>query len=373
MNQLKKFTEKHPAGSIYELLRFLSEDSQEDYIFRGQTKDYEFLIPSMFRQGLTRISQMDGWVPISNDHYNLTLSDRDRAKAMVRSALMRSLGKGIGNIIAQQYGLASETVDISDNPKIAAFFATRSYPYYSHYKGTPENPTGVIYRFRKWPPPRNLEFLELTMHIMSLDYDSVIKKLWFKNRVALPALANKNDVDTLKQLSLYFETYGATEADMQTTHNRLHCSAVLKLYKSLRRRYAKDKPKLTRSRLANQQGGFMYPIIWHRCIRPTSISLVPTHWPGEYYGIPDLVAIKDIVAVNNLKSAPDFEGFHFYHSADTILGLEREFLWPSTTEDQMKRYVTDLAQEVARQYLSDYNTKVDDPNLGLVDPGFFDT
>lgn len=51
----------------------------------------------------------------------------------------------MGNLIGQQYGLSSLCLDATENVKVAAFFATRSYPEYS---GGPQEGVGAIYRFR---------------------------------------------------------------------------------------------------------------------------------------------------------------------------------------------------------------------------------
>jgi hypothetical protein len=36
----------------------------------------------------------------------------------------------VGNLLSQQYGVTSDGFDITADPRIAAFFATRKYPTY---------------------------------------------------------------------------------------------------------------------------------------------------------------------------------------------------------------------------------------------------
>lgn len=366
------FSSNEPAGSISELLHFLLSNTPERYIFRGQTRDYPHLIPSRFRQGLSGAPANNGWIGLDNDKHNAELSDRDRVKSMVRRGLMQTLGKGLGNIIAQQYGLASETIDVTESHFIAAFFATRSFPSYSHYTGSEENRVGVIYRFQRWPKPRDFPHLEGMMSVMSLDNYQGIKKTWFRRRVALPALAYQGNKDAIKRLNDYFEENGAREDDMQTNHARVHFSDLVDIYEGVLCSDGSPHPNLKVSRMAAQRGGFMYPVVWHRCIHPTKLTLKQADWEGEYFAFPDLIAIRDSVAVHDLKGCPDFEAFFFKHGPATIDSVTREQLWPDRNSDPVRVFVEDLSEKIGVEYLADYTTTVGDPETGLVDPGYYD-
>jgi hypothetical protein len=143
------FNSLNPARSIRELLDHLLAEDHEKYLYRGQTKNYSTLLPSRFRGGVTDRKLDYDWIGVDNAKSNLILTDRDRVRSMVRSKLMRTLGKGLGNIIGQQYGMGSEVVDVTECPKIAAFFATRSYPAYEHFRGNENSRCGVVYRMRR--------------------------------------------------------------------------------------------------------------------------------------------------------------------------------------------------------------------------------
>jgi hypothetical protein len=366
------FDYNEPSENISELLAFLLNDAPEQYVFRGQTTDYSHLLPSQFRKCLSGASDQDGWLGLDNNKYNAKLSDRDRVKSKVRLELMKILGKGLGNIIAQQYGLGSETIDITEAPEIAAFFATKTYPSYCHYLGSDENPTGVIYRFKKWPKPRHFVHLEDMMSVMSLDGYQGINKVWFRRRVALPALLSRNNTNLLDHLQDYFEKSGAREGDMQTNHARVHFSGLVDIYESILRSDGSHYPDLKVSRMAAQRGGFMYPVVWHWCIHPASFNLTESDWEGEYFATPDLIAIRNSVAVHDLKKCPDLETFYFKHQATSFDTLTREELWPNKANDPLRHFVEDLASKVGAEYLSDYSISVADPEKGLIDPGYYD-
>lgn len=73
--------------------------------------------------------------------------------------LVATVGSGLGNLLAQQFGLGSECVDVTEVPTIAAFFATRRWPEYAHHDGPG---IGVIYRFRE-PQTKFLRTGSLTL------------------------------------------------------------------------------------------------------------------------------------------------------------------------------------------------------------------
>ncbi|WP_316158321.1 MULTISPECIES: FRG domain-containing protein [unclassified Bradyrhizobium] len=364
------FSLLNPARSIRELLDYLLAEDHEKYLYRGQTKDYSTLLPSRFRRGVTDRKLDYDWISVDSTKSNLSLTDRDRVKSMVRRKLMRTHGKGLGNIIAQQYGMGSEVVDVTECPKIAAFFATRAYPAYDHFGGNENNGYGVVYRIRRWPQIRNVAHLEDTVHVMELKDFKGKEVVWFKNRVALPALTISGDAETVAMLEKYFKKYGSMEADMNTAHARVTFSNVIDIAEPLGTAHGGSLPDLSNSRLARQRGGLLYPLIWHRCLHPTRVKLSRNGNKDEYFATPDLVAIKDIVAVHDLKGAPDFEAFYFRHGSNIITEYAPDYLWPNLAIDRAYQYVAEVSAEVGARYLSDYGVSVHDAVHGLVDPGY---
>lgn len=142
---MKLFDSDHPAENIYELLSFLRAERQPRDLFRGQVRDYPALVPSSYRPGLSKSSAEGHLITLDEDRIVKTRDERSTIKWRVLNLLIAEVGIGIGNLLAQQYGLDSECIDVTDDPTIAAFFATRKWPKYEHYS---ERGLGVIYRWR---------------------------------------------------------------------------------------------------------------------------------------------------------------------------------------------------------------------------------
>ena len=67
VNGTGRFSPLDPAPSIHELVTFLLQDKPDQYLFRGQTDDYPYLLPSTFRRGAVERVPRGGWVRVSND------------------------------------------------------------------------------------------------------------------------------------------------------------------------------------------------------------------------------------------------------------------------------------------------------------------
>jgi hypothetical protein len=157
-------TYEKPASDIRQLLEFLQGDNPEKYLFRGQTRDYPTAIPSAYRTAVVKGTEQDAVVGIDPNQCHATLTERTAVKFDVLNLLISILGKGVGNIVAQQYGLTSEALDMTDDPTIAAYFATRTYPSYEHFSGSTEVPIGVVYRFPKRSPLWNKTILDFATY-----------------------------------------------------------------------------------------------------------------------------------------------------------------------------------------------------------------
>jgi hypothetical protein len=368
-NAGRRFSFKRPASSIGELLAFLEADSPERYLFRGQDSDYDYLIPSRFRRGAVEKLPREGWVRVSNDTANDAMSLRQNVQAKVRSALMQRLGKGIGNIVAQQYGLGSETVDLTESPRAAAFFATRSYPTYDHFPGSQGRRLGVIYRIPKRQGPSSLESLDATMLSMGLK-NPVGGVIWFGTRVAIPALVNDGDVESLQMLQSYFAEHGGARADLFTMNVRINHATLEEFYLTMRLDGVDVRAGLERSRWGRQTGGLFFPIIWHRCFIPARFDTRPGPSADRVLATPPLIAIRDIVAVNDMCTAAGFETFYFRHGPERLDGLTREYLWPGPDEDPLLAYVERVCRDVAADYIDTTCADLYDPLTGLIDRGY---
>ena len=139
------FDKNEPAENINVLTEYLKKNHKHYYIYRGQTKDYNTLLPSFYRNKIDPIcpktsNRFNHF--ISYDHINDSI--RNKAKRVTMNKLTANLGKSFGNVLAQQYGVNSECLDITSDPSVAAFFATHQYPHYKDVAETDD--LGVIYR-----------------------------------------------------------------------------------------------------------------------------------------------------------------------------------------------------------------------------------
>ena len=85
--------------------------------------------------------------------------------------LMKNFGKSLGNVLAQQYGINSECLDITSDIDVAAFFATHTWPHYD--KVHTSDRLGVIYRIPCSPyKPLQHAGIELDLSAVYLSNDN---------------------------------------------------------------------------------------------------------------------------------------------------------------------------------------------------------
>ena len=109
------FDKSAPAENINMLIEYLKKNHKNYYVYRGQTKDYNTLLPSFYRDKISpiRLETSNGFNHfIYYDHVNDSI--RNKAKRVTMNKLMGNFGKSFGNVLAQQYGVSSECLDIRD-------------------------------------------------------------------------------------------------------------------------------------------------------------------------------------------------------------------------------------------------------------------
>lgn len=130
---------------IDDVLAQLLEEDDDQFVYRGQSRDYGIVLPSGMRGAVRSVTgaacQLDRRVLVAQ------CTVRAQQQILFRQGLISTLGAGIGHVFAQQYGFGSDVIDVSSSPRIAAFFATRLWPTCSHIADAPG--PGVIYRWRK--------------------------------------------------------------------------------------------------------------------------------------------------------------------------------------------------------------------------------
>jgi len=128
---------------LREVLEKLTREHDEHHVYRGQVREYPGpLVPSGYRP-LVRSSQyadtsqlpvtlrqvenaalIERLIPGSGADHETSL---DYQRRQLRGFIRGFLGYALTEILSQQAGLASESLDVTSDPRIAAFFATHNW------------------------------------------------------------------------------------------------------------------------------------------------------------------------------------------------------------------------------------------------------
>lgn len=358
------FTQKHPAENIFELLSFLENDSPGKYVYRGQTKHYGILIPSGFREFLIDNNGKEGryyFDPKKLEQKN----ERSRRRIKELGRLISYFGKVLGNILAQQYGITSECIDVTESPKIAAFFATRKYPTYDHYPGEDNNRLGVIYRFKKY------EMLATKNGIESALGDISFKEI----------MINGETVN-----SYFMSTYGRNELNEEDRDNLLlrrefvedYCNtfSAMVTYQVTENIFAgfyntnKMEDWFYNTRLVRQEGGLLIPSTTWLCLRPKEVNCIFKPEKNQYVFDPPYSIKQQIVALED--SLYNVEELFFKHSDQEITSYNRSYLWPDWNEDRFFKMISIAIYTNNEDYLNKHKVHITDINKGLIDAGYYD-
>lgn len=390
------FTTERPAENIHKLLDWLRNEHRSGFLYRGQIRDYPVMVPSFFRPLVLDLADSKPVVAIDSERYAETLkqSARHKVRSDMLAILVRTCGLGLGNIIAQQYGLSSETLDVTESIDVAAFFATRRYPKYEHFG---EGGLGVIYRFRHVPrpaapPPHLLSFLDDYFQRGRSDkgfFDFLVKRSemeyvfardrWWEYQAGLT-----DTVATLPFALSWSDLKAAIAADRERF--RMHTAHP---YETLQANLAEIDWRLTR--FAAQHGGFVRPKYFWDALVPDNFVIARDQaeaakaraGPGPYVGHFDLAepywplvipsaAIKSrLNGIENMRTHPECEAFFFSHCEDRkIGGFYRRNLWPEPSEDPLYAALWHLAiRRSFRHYPGDMPA-IDDPEHGFLDRGY---
>lgn len=100
----------HPAESIHELVAALEREDAGKYLYRGQVKHYESMLPSVFRKARSGAILGPHLHALDVKAFHSGLGIQGRLRFRVLDWLIGTLGRGVGNLVAQQYGLSSEAI-----------------------------------------------------------------------------------------------------------------------------------------------------------------------------------------------------------------------------------------------------------------------
>lgn len=335
-----------PAQTIHDLLDYLRSEHRPGDQYRGQVREYSALIPSMFRAGIVPETADRKMVSVDSALIDKAISAKKAyiIKQQLHSRLISIYGRALGNIISQQYGITSECVDVTEDIKVAGFFATRNWPTYSHHN---EPGIGVIYRFRSGHTEllsahRNDMFISRWFEMGEWDgkyFDVFVHRFEYES----------HSLDRDKWIG----SITPQHAVVSTLPLRLRWAEIYDLIRDIRGKdfsglwgqFPKYDHRLTRT--FNQFGGFIRPRYYWKSEIPSQHKLIDRRlgMVRPYcIGMPEFdesapwispsTAIKiRLTGVENLRLRDDCSGFYFKHSNKPVTGLYRRKLWPEPSED----------------------------------------
>jgi hypothetical protein len=377
------FGQNCPAQTVHELVEYLQSEHKRGDLYRGQVREYPALIPSMFRAGIESGTADQEIVEVNVDRIHKALSSTaNEMRRFLHRLLISELGIALGNIIAQQYGISSECVDLTEDLRVAAFFATRNWPAYEHHR---DPGVGVVYRFRAGPKQltdMHKDHLILSGWFQMGDWDGK----YFDVFVHRPDY-ERESLDGDKWLGLI----PPRRAVVSTLPLRMRWDEVHDLIRSLKNRNLKglwgEIPKYDHrlTRTFRQSGGFIRPrFFWEADIPSQHHLLGPEEqwWgPSLFAGMPEFdesaprvipsTAIKvKLVRIENLRLRDDCEAFYFHHGDAPVTGLYRRKLWPEPSEDPLYGLLWNKVILIMMSRTDDDLPGVDDINEGVLDRGY---
>jgi len=361
------FTAESPASSIHELIEYLRSDEPERHLFRGQIRHWPTLVPSIFRRALADPIETGRILRINRDAFHRSLDERSRIRFRLMNHLIKRFGKGIGNIIAQQYGISSEAIDVTSAVEIAAFFATRTWPEYTHFSGSSSNDIGVIYRF-----PSS----QVIRHIEGLDNVTDLIGTWVEGVGRVYCLQYRKPADLGPELTAelrksFDELGGPQQAKMITQPIVVATEALSGMIaQALARPGWSHVRRYELTRLARQKGGFIRPPFHWICSLPRDAQIIYNEATKLNLFAPTVALAEDFVAIENTMYFPGMTPFFFRHGGDEVTAVTRRQLWPSSHEDDLYERLVFHAVIEAHDYLEADGVTIDDPRTGILDRGF---
>ncbi|MFZ4508987.1 MAG: FRG domain-containing protein [Fimbriimonas sp.] len=378
---------------ISSLIAHLQSEHQEGDCYRGQTEMYRNMVPSLYRPFVEDFLSDDGLVLVDSDRYfRYATSTRIVAKRKIMNGLINKFGIALGNLLAQQYGLSSECIDITLDPVVAAFFATRAYPSYQHFTG---DKCGVIYRFRK------SEFESSSIVDKNLGLDSLFEMGRMEN-VLFDWFVSPDKLETVFDRDKWFGNVPPEERFVSTIPTIVTWTDVHRLsseYVNEIGRHERITPRdnrrfdWRRSRLFGQKGGLIRPAfrwlaevpsefqLWQSGMeRPLVRDEIPSFRLGSInthrlaLAVPSAAVKRRLIGLVDVHTEPYCEAFSFQHTSQRVIGPFRRDLWPEISEDPVFRYLWNKALPYLIASTSNLAESeryaVDDPDKGLLDRGY---
>ncbi|MCP4366880.1 MAG: FRG domain-containing protein [Deltaproteobacteria bacterium] len=295
----------HTIYQLDQLLERLRREDTDHYVYRGQRKDWRGpLIPSLYRGQLNENPYL-GWNPTTRLRergslfHELSVSGtmpEDSAYVARLQAveyLRHLFGFPLSQLLAQQFGINSEGLDVTNDPDIATAFATSPIS-----KET--NQTGVIFRFHVLKCEWTSEYLVKT---------DLYSCPWFLSATDILSIINpcSNWGEATESFFNYKVEY-AIRCNVGTSRDRP--LSLLKL----------PHEASTASRIAKQKAGLIFPDMILSTFYKT-LRNPPPKGKSEKDG---MNAVEDIGKNENVET------FYFKHQANesSMLNVNHELLFP---------------------------------------------
>ena len=375
------FDETHPAADILTLYEALAAEHHPAHIYRGQNRYSKPCLPSAFRP-FALTPQADGWVPLASvKDKPISGVENERERYEIKNLLARTFDRGMTNVLAQQYGLTSDMLDVTASLEIAAFFATRQWPTFKPFvPRIDDDRVGVIYRMRCSAPPPTSEAFSSEMENVYLLLETG-QKIFFENVRTLRAEAEASlgSAGRHSVLSMQFPE-GFQIVDLLKMPFYCHPMTIRRMFLERMERigmgelvgsgktFATVQDLFDNSRTAKQAAGVVSPPLKY----PGAISksLRALHWNGDsnwYKGEPDNAIKSGVNAVFDLNCNPNFEKFFFRHDpVKAVVVNDLDQLWPPPEADPL----FDMMIGAVRGFFLEYRGKAGFDVLSVLDRGY---
>lgn len=370
------FDKNAPAENIDMLIEYLKKNHKQCYVYRGQIKDYDTLLPSFYRDKVSpiRLEASDNTLNIitQNNRFNHFIyydyvndSIRNKTKRVTMNKLMANFGKSFGNVLAQQYGVNSECLDITSDPSVAAFFATHQYPYYKDVVESDD--LGVVYRMTSNNDGDAIHHAGIEM-LLSSNYlvqdETPIPLLFSSGR-------SQHTDDEFKELdnTYKFETKITCTRPVIVDHDGVKRIVIT---------YFKEKyPNVDieshfhTSRIFKQKAGFLIPSFIFESYVPANLQIKKISDKNIVAYCPSFVIHKEKIGIEDILIYPKLEKFYFRHVKCVESDYSREELWPSVDIDYFYDLLYRWCSDGCKKYAEELNINIDDMKMGILDKGYY--
>jgi hypothetical protein len=356
--------------TITELLKQFSRDEGERYVYRGQSRSYPTLIPSAYRNLTEPVPNDPGAFQIPRARVIAERTRRQDEQSRLRAFWVQRFGMQLGNLLAQQYLVHSDVIDVTTDPVVAAFFAT--------HKGAACRPIdsasepGVILRWKKPDPNRTVRELRQDMTLGMLHpwkEDARISPIPTKYSFVVPGTAEYLKVRDEPNSFLVLRPDICSPTEIRTI-----LSANVDREKGHIHPHHWMFEYFPTSRWAAQSGCMIRPTYRY----PAHMTIEGSDFVRGYDPELDMelftnlrvsVGMPDRVADAYNLGPP--ERYEFRHSTERI-ELARETLWPSAEQDLMFLAAACAVWVESMDYLDEiYANFPWEPQGGVLDRGFY--